>query len=139
MARLFALVACTCLFVTQSALGGAGVPASYIKEHYTRATHKIKMRDGTHLHTIVYSPKDQTQKYPILLLRTPYGIHPYEEDKHRATLGPNPHFIKEGYIFAYQDVRGRYMSEGTFVNMRPSFRRRAGRRTSTRARTPTTP
>ncbi len=102
---------------------GQDLPASYIKDHYTRSTHRIKMRDGVHLHTIVYSPKELCEKYPILMTRTPYGIHPYEEDKHRFTLGPNKHFVAEGYIFVYQDVRGRYMSEGIYANMRPQLQK----------------
>src|SRR5947209_6997 len=70
-----------------------------VKDHYTHTSHKIPMRDGTHLFTIVYAPKDPTQKYPMLMMRTPYGVHPYEEDKYRFTLGPNRHFAPEGYIF----------------------------------------
>jgi len=96
-------------------------PAEYIREHYTRRTYRVPARDGVKLHTIVYAPKDTTQPYPILLYRTPYGIGPYEEDQSRQTIGPNPHFIKEGYIVAYQDVRGCYLSEGTFENMRPQL------------------
>src|SRR5204863_8065269 len=91
----------------------------YIREHYARKTYRVPMRDGVFLHTIVYSPKDSARAYPMLMTRTPYGIHPYDEDKFRASLGPNPHFLQEGYIFVYQDVRGRYMSEGTFENVRP--------------------
>ena len=102
------------------------LPPRFIQEHYTRSTHKIKMRDGVHLHTIVYTPKDQKQKYPILMNRTPYGIPPYEENIYRFTLGPNRHFVREGYIFVYQDVRGRYMSEGEFENMRPQLQKQGG-------------
>lgn len=94
-------------------------PAQYIRQHYTKKNYKIPMRDGVHLYTIVYAPKDTAQTYPLLMTRTPYGIHPYEDDKFRSTLGPNVHFIMEGYIFVYQDVRGRYLSEGVFENMRP--------------------
>jgi putative CocE/NonD family hydrolase len=60
------------------------------------------------------------------MMRTPYGIHPYEEDKYRFSLGPNRNFIKEGYIFVYQDVRGRYMSEGVYANMRPQLQKKSG-------------
>jgi putative CocE/NonD family hydrolase len=94
-------------------------PAQYIRLHYTKKNYRIPMRDGVHLYTIVYSPKDASQPYPMLMTRTPYGIHPYEDDKFRASLGPNPHFLEERYIFVYQDVRGRYMSEGIFENVRP--------------------
>lgn len=100
-------------------------PAEYIRKNYTRTDHRITMRDGVRLFTIVYAPKDDTRKYPILLMRTPYGVGPYTERAYRSSLGPNPHFIREGYIFVYQDVRGRYLSEGTFENMRPHF---AGKR-----------
>jgi len=125
MARFWILATCNVLFWVLPARA-QDLPASYIKDNYTRRTHKIPMRDGARLHTIVYSPKDETQKYPILMTRTPYGIAPYEEDKHRFTLGPNKHFVKEGYVFVYQDVRGRYMSEGVYANMRPQLQKRGG-------------
>ncbi len=95
-----------------------------IRKSYTRQDHRIAMRDGVHLYTVVYSPRDTSRKYPILMMRTPYGVAPYDKDKYRSTLGPNPHFVKEGYIFVYQDVRGRYMSEGVFENMRPHLEKR---------------
>ena len=100
--------------------------AQFIKENYTRTNFKVPMRDGVNLFTIVYAPKDAARTYPMLMMRTPYGIHPYDEDKHRASLGPNPHFLMEGYIFVYQDVRGRYMSEGQFENVRPHNPKRSG-------------
>jgi putative CocE/NonD family hydrolase len=101
-------------------------PARYIRENYTRATHKIPVRDGVQLYTVVYMPRDLSQTYPILLLRTPYGIGPYEEAKFRDSLGPNKRFAFEKYIFVYQDVRGRYMSEGVFDNMRPQLAKPGG-------------
>jgi putative CocE/NonD family hydrolase len=90
-----------------------------IKATYTKYEYRIPMRDGVRLFTAVYVPKDASQKYPILLNRTPYSVGPYGADRYRDNLGPSPLFAKEGYIFVYQDVRGRCMSEGTFVNMRP--------------------
>ena len=77
------------------------------------------MRDGVHLFTSVYVPKDSSQKYPFLIVRTPYSVSPYGVDQYRKRLGPSPDFDKSGYIFVYQDVRGRYMSEGTFVEETP--------------------
>lgn len=91
----------------------------YIVENYVKREYKIPMRDGVKLFTAVYIPKDSVEKYPILLLRTPYSLNPYGEDKYRSTLGPSMHFAREKYIFVYQDVRGRFMSEGIFKNMRP--------------------
>ena len=93
--------------------------AAYVRQHYVRSDHLIPMRDGARLYTVVYAPKDAGQTYPILLTRTPYSVAPYDKDQYRGSLGPNRHFAREGYVFVYQDVRGRYLSEGTFVNMRP--------------------
>jgi uncharacterized protein len=91
----------------------------YVKAHYTKYEYRIPMRDGKKLFTAVYAPKDQSKRYPILLTRTPYNVKPYGVDQYKSDLGPSPLFGKAGYIFAYQDVRGRWMSEGDFVNMRP--------------------
>src|SRR3954451_5926847 len=91
----------------------------YVKSHYTKYEYRIPMRDGKKLFTSVYVPKDASQPYPILMDRTPYSVSPYGEDQYKTTLGPSDEFEKSGYIFVYQDVRGRYMSEGTFVEMRP--------------------
>lgn len=90
----------------------------YIKEHYIKKDFRIEMRDGVKLFTSVYSPKDTTKDYPILMVRTPYTVAPYGEDKYPQNLGPNDTFAKEGYIFAFQDVRGQFMSEGKYDNMR---------------------
>jgi len=94
-------------------------PEDYVKSHYTKYEYRIPMRDGKKLFTSVYVPKDASQPYPILMDRTPYSVSPYGEDQYKTTLGPSDEFEKSGYIFVYQDVRGRYMSEGTFVEMRP--------------------
>jgi putative CocE/NonD family hydrolase len=90
-----------------------------VKARYTKYEYRIPMRDGKRLFTAVYVPKDHSQTYPILLMRTPYSVRPYGADQYPEKLGPSPLFARAGYIFAYQDVRGRWMSEGTFVNMRP--------------------
>src|SRR5437588_9265693 len=90
-----------------------------VKAQYTKYEYRIPMRDGKKLFTAVYVPKDQSQTYPILLTRTPYSVKPYGADQYKADLGPSPLFGKAGYIFAYQDVRGRWMSEGEFVDLRP--------------------
>jgi uncharacterized protein len=77
------------------------------------------MRDGKRLFTAVYVPKDMSRSYPFLMTRTPYSVAPYGADQYRRALGPSEEFERSGYIFVYQDVRGRYMSEGTFVEMHP--------------------
>jgi putative CocE/NonD family hydrolase len=94
-------------------------PEFDVKEHYTKYEYRIAMRDGVRLFTSVYVPKDSSHAYPFLINRTPYSVAPYGVDQYRTQLGPSLDFDKAGYIFVNQDVRGRYMSEGTFVEMRP--------------------
>src|ERR1700740_1645750 len=95
------------------------VPEFDVKEHYTKYEYRIAMRDGVHLFTSIYVPKDSSRPYPFLINRTPYSVGPYGVDLYRTQLGPSTDFDKAGYIFVNQDVRGRFMSEGTFVEMRP--------------------
>ncbi len=90
-----------------------------VKEHYTKYEHYIPMRDGKKLFTSIYVPKDSSHPYPFLMMRTPYSVAPYGVDQFRPRLGPTEAFDKAGYIFVMQDVRGRNLSEGTFVEMRP--------------------
>jgi len=90
-----------------------------VKEHYTKYEYRIPMRDGVRLFTSMYTPKDSSHAYPFLIDRTPYSVSPYGVDQYRTNLGPSPDFDKAGYIFVFQDVRGRYMSEGQFSEMRP--------------------
>ena len=92
-----------------------------VKAAYTKYEYRIPMRDGKRLFTAVYVPKDQAKTYPILLNRTPYSCKPYGVDQYRENLGPSALFSKAGYIFVYQDVRGRWASEGEFVDMRPQL------------------
>jgi uncharacterized protein len=91
----------------------------YVLAHYTKYEYRIPMRDGKKLFTSVYVPKDDSKKYPILLSRTPYTVGPYGVDEYRWRLGTSASYAKSGYIFVHQDVRGCWMSEGEFVNMRP--------------------
>ena len=95
------------------------VPDFDVKEHYTKYEYRIPMRDGVHLFTSIYVPKDASRRYPFLIDRTPYSVSPYGVDQYRTQLGPSPEFDRSGYIFVFQDVRGRYMSEGQFVEMHP--------------------
>jgi putative CocE/NonD family hydrolase len=90
-----------------------------IKEHYDKAEYMVPMRDGVRLYTQVYTPKDQSHKYPIMLFRTPYSVRYYGSEIRRRSLGPNKQYAEEGFIFVYQDVRGKFKSEGEFVVMEP--------------------
>jgi putative CocE/NonD family hydrolase len=93
--------------------------AEFIRTNYEKAEYRIPMRDGLKLFTTVYSPKDKSRTYPILFTRTPYRVAPYGQDTFPEGLGPSMLLARELYIFVYQDVRGRFMSEGTFMDMRP--------------------
>jgi hypothetical protein len=103
--------------ITQAAQGTqASESAPFdVRAHYTKSEYHITMRDGVKLFTIVYAPKDTSKSYPFLLTRTCYNIAPYGPDDYRATLGPSRGFEESGYIFVYQDVRGRYESEGIYA------------------------
>jgi uncharacterized protein len=116
-ARISSLSALLALTLSPAAL--AQQVQYNVKEHYTKQEHQIPMRDGVKLFTSIYVPKDKSQQYPILMLRTPYSVAPYGPDNYREILGPSPQFMKEGFIFVYQDVRGRVMSEGDFKWMAP--------------------
>src|SRR5438094_5561304 len=92
---------------------------NYIKANYTKSEYMPPMRDGVHLFVSVYAPKDNSKQYPIWMQRTPYTVAPYGIDNYRSSLGPSEFFAREGYIFAYCDVRGRGKSEGRFEHVRP--------------------
>jgi len=89
------------------------------KDHYNKMEVSIPMRDGIALHTTIYSPKDTSKEYPILMSRTPYSCRPYGSNAYKAKISPNKRMMKEGNIVVYQDVRGRWNSEGVYDNMRP--------------------
>jgi hypothetical protein len=95
--------------------------AEWIKANYTKYEYRIPMRDGAKLFTSVYVPKDATAQrtYPILFDRTPYTVAPYGTDQYKTALGPSDLFARSKYIFVYQDVRGKFLSEGIFEDMRP--------------------
>jgi len=98
-----------------------------VSENYDKQEVYITMRDGVKLHTTIYSPKDTSREYPIILQRTPYSSNPYGEDQFRSKIGPNEYLMKEGNIIVYQDVRGRWMSEGTYDNMRAYIPNKKGK------------
>jgi putative CocE/NonD family hydrolase len=103
--------------------------AEYIRKHYDKREEAIAMRDGVKLFTVIYSPKDGSHPYPIMFDRTPYSVGPYGADKFKNLIGPNELFASEGYIFVYQDVRGRYLSEGEYEDVRPYIPNKTGKQT----------
>lgn len=110
---------------TTSSESGATTPgeaddlATWIRAHYDKQEFRIPMRDGVELFTAIYVPKTITEPVPVMLFRTPYSVGPYGEDQYRDSLGPSEILARKGWIFVYQDVRGRFMSDGDFVNMTP--------------------
>ncbi len=106
------------------------VNAQYdVKANYDKQEVAIEMRDGVKLHTTIYSPKDKSKAYPILMQRTPYSSAPYGEGEFRRQIGPNKFLMEEGNIIVYQDVRGRWMSEGVYDNMRGFIPEKKGNQT----------
>jgi len=121
--RSFIVSAIIGCLISAVAIAQSSVPDDFVRTHYTKYEFQIPMRDGAHLFTSVYVPKSgmfpTEGPWPIMMDRTPYGVAPYGEDKFKTSIGPSVEFEKAGYIFVYQDVRGRYMSEGDFIEMRP--------------------
>ncbi|MDR0311605.1 MAG: CocE/NonD family hydrolase [Acidobacteriota bacterium] len=117
-------IAVSICFVFRQTSGFSGI----VERQYVKKEFHIPMRDGVRLFAAVYSPRDTSRSYPIMLHRTPYGIAPYGEDRYPSMLGPSMELQSEGFIFVYQDVRGRMMSEGEFVNMTPHRPVKKGRK-----------
>jgi uncharacterized protein len=95
--------------------------SAWIRENFTKKEQYISMRDGVKLFTAIYIPKDNSEKHPLLMVRTPYSCAPYGEQNFSARLwsGHWKYYARENYIIVIQDVRGRWMSEGEFVDVRP--------------------
>jgi len=106
----------------------AQTDTGFVRANYTKSEYRVPMRDGVKLFTIVYVPKDAStdNRYPMMMQRTPYSVAPYGPDAYATSIGPNPFMMREKYIFVYQDVRGRWMSEGSYVNVRPFLEVRRG-------------
>jgi len=92
---------------------------AFIRANYDKQEVRIPMRDGVHLFTAIYTPRDRSRSYPVLMRRTPYSVAPYGQESFPQTLGPSDLLTRDGFIFVLQDVRGTHMSEGQFVNMTP--------------------
>jgi len=102
--------------------------SAYIRQNFTKIERTIPMRDGVKLFTAIYIPKEKSKKYPFLLNRTPYTVAPYGENNFKTSLGPSSVLLKEGFIYVYQDVRGKWMSEGEFVDVRPQITGKKGKK-----------
>ena len=109
------------LLVSLISLQAQNADSLWVRENYYKIERMVPMRDGTKLFTAFYIPKDSSEKHPILFNRTPYSCSPYGEDKFSGRLLFTywVNYLKEGYIIAIQDVRGKWMSEGEFMDIRP--------------------
>jgi putative CocE/NonD family hydrolase len=119
---LLFLFYCGIIFTTQAQLSvQSAQDSAWFRDNYTKKEIMVPMRDGIKLFTSLYIPKDNTEKHPFLMTRTPYSCAPYGEQNYRPNfwISHFRHYAREGYIFVTQDVRGRWMSEGEFVDVRP--------------------
>ena len=94
----------------------SGQPLAFHKLAYTRQDVMIPMRDGVKLHAAILRPKGSAAPLPFLMVRTPYGVGSYTPESINSQ---QPELAASGYIFVFEDIRGRYKSEGTFAMMRP--------------------
>ncbi len=104
----------------------AQTDSAFVRDNYTKIERMVPMRDGVKLFTSIYIPKEKG-KYPFMINRTPYTVRPYGENDYKTSLGPSSLFLKEKFIFVYQDVRGKWMSEGEFVDVRPHIDNKKGK------------
>lgn len=120
--KKYLLMACCLLMAAGAFAQGFVAPdAQYIKDNYQKFEYNIPMRDGKKLFTSVYVPKDKSKPYPFMMDRTCYSVAPYGAEAYKGSLGPSSQFTHDGYIFVYQDVRGRFMSEGIYEEMTPEL------------------
>ncbi len=110
----------SCALLTIWLLGNAEAQSPPLSQMYSKTEVRIPMRDGKQLHTVIYAPRDQSQTYPIMLVRTPYSCQPYGPNTYPQKIGPSKYLERDGFIFVKQDVRGRWMSDGDYDNMRPN-------------------
>lgn len=107
-------------FVIIFCVPGVAQDSIFVREHYTKHEYRIPMRDGIKLFTVAYVPKDMSEAHPIIITRTPYSVRPYGPDNYLRFLSNlTQQYMERNYIIVLQDVRGRYMSEGRYVNVRP--------------------
>lgn len=125
------------LGVAASAQNGKTVTDSWLSENYTRREKMIEVRDGKHIYTAIYEPRQEylerlgRKDSPIMIMRTPYSLKPYGitpgQTESPVTVGSYAgnlkgdmaNYVADGWIIVFQNVRGKYLSEGDYENMRP--------------------
>lgn len=128
MKKIWVLVAISCMAAFPAAAQQAAGP-DYVREHYIKHVYMIPMRDGVKLYTAVYVPKDTSRDYPFLMKRTCYSVAPYGPDEYPASLGPDEELMRSGFIFVYQDVRGKHHSQGHWEEVQPFIPDKHGNQT----------
>src|SRR5215471_15780443 len=110
-----------CFLTTGVNSQGTDQDSAWLYQNYTKQESYITTRDGVRLFTSILIPKDSSRKHPILMERTPYSCAPYGATEMSQAYWKSylRYYIREGYIMVRQDVRGRWMSEGQFVDIRP--------------------
>lgn len=113
-----------CILAISASRSDAQSRAQFVQQNYRKLEYRIPVRDGIRLHTTVFVPRDaaDSNPYPIMINRTPYSCRPYGKDAMPGRVGPSLAMEKEKYIFVKQDVRGRWMSEDKYDNMRPHIK-----------------
>jgi len=122
----FTVVICFIALIQMGATAACSQASKDQPISYVKTEHMVAMRDGIKLYTQVYAPKNTNRCFPVILFRTPYSIGDYGPQNGRRYLGPNHLYAPEGFIFVYQDVRGKFQSEGEFLVMRPHKRDKQG-------------
>ncbi len=114
-----------------SALAQKEIDSIWVKQNYHKWERNIRMRDGVELFTAIYIPNDRKQTHPILIERTPYSCRPYGETNFCSDLWKTYRrlYLKERYVLVVQDVRGKWMSEGKYENIRPFIPNKTGLQT----------
>ncbi len=109
--------------------GQIAIDSVWTAANYTKTETMIPMRDGKKLFTCIYAPKNSAGKHPVLMMRTPYSCAPYGKNRFSPRLYAThwANYLMENYIIVMQDVRGRYMSEGDFVDVRPFIADKKGK------------
>ena len=119
--------------VTVYQINGQNLDSAWVSANYAKLETMVPMRDGTKLFTCIYSPKAPmaigSKKHPILMMRTPYSCAPYGKDRFSTRLYTTnwSNYLKGNYIIVMQDVRGKYMSEGEFMDVRPFIENKKGK------------
>ncbi len=104
---LYKIILPAFLFILTGCITAQDKDSEYVASHFNKHRIYDSYARRSKLFTVVYSPKDISQDYPILFTRTPYSVAPYGAGKYKSQLGPSKLFTRENYIYVYQDVRGR--------------------------------